>query len=552
MGIKNLSFAVFLLAAFLLISPILTGCGQESTVEPSSSGASVGETIAGKITVVDSESITLALGIIQTSSGTTSDSTPSAVPDDASDCITFQENGNSQTVSVTDFTAITIKDSESVLSSDELAVGDVVEVILDSTGTNSLSIVIYSAEGDESTGKIALDGVKAIHGASATLNNANYSSTQSNQNVILVTASGSLVLSDSSVTKSGDTTSEDESNFYGLNAAVTAADSSTLTINSSNITTNAEGSNAVFSTGENTVIRIADLVINTLGNSSRGLDATYGGTIIAQNVTITTSGVHCAALATDRGGGTISVTSGTLNTSGDDSPCLYSTGTINASHVTGNADDSPCMVIEGKNSITLENSTLNGAGKNGVMLYQSTSEDAEEGTSVLTVTDSTLGTKSSGAMFYVTNTDAAVQLTNSRLNFPSGVLIEAAGNDTNNWGTPGSNGGNLTMTAKTQSLTGNVICDSISSVVLSLQNSTFSGAIDSKNQGSVSLSLDEKSTWAVTADSFLSSLANADQTLSNIQSNGFTIYYDSANSANNWLSGQTYSLTGGGFLKPLQ
>ena len=122
----------------MLISPILTGCGQESTVEPSSSGASVGETIAGKITVVDSGSITLALGIIQTSSGTTSDSTPSAVPDDASDCITFQENGNSQTVSVTDFTAITIKDSESVLSSDELAVGDVVEVILDSTGTNSL------------------------------------------------------------------------------------------------------------------------------------------------------------------------------------------------------------------------------------------------------------------------------------------------------------------------------------------------------------------------------------------------------------------------------
>lgn len=47
------------------------------------------------------------------------------------------------------------------------------------------------------------------------------------------------------------------------------------------------------------------MTINTTKNSSRGLDATYNGTIIAKDVNITTNGTHCAALANDRGEGTV-------------------------------------------------------------------------------------------------------------------------------------------------------------------------------------------------------------------------------------------------------
>ena len=61
--------------------------------------------------------------------------------------------------------------------------------------------------------------------------------------------------------------------------------------------TNGEGSNAIFATGDSTVVRIADLIVQTLGNFSHGLNATYGVSIVAQNVTITTAGDHCAAAA---------------------------------------------------------------------------------------------------------------------------------------------------------------------------------------------------------------------------------------------------------------
>jgi hypothetical protein len=60
--------------------------------------------------------------------------------------------------------------------------------------------------------------------------------------------------------------------------------------------------------------------IATTADNSRGLDATYGGTIVANDMKITTQGDHCAAIATDRGGGDISVTNSTLSTAGSGSP----------------------------------------------------------------------------------------------------------------------------------------------------------------------------------------------------------------------------------------
>jgi hypothetical protein len=55
----------------------------------------------------------------------------------------------------------------------------------------------------------------------------------------------------------------------------------------------------------------------------------------------------------------------------------------------------------------------------------------------------------------------------------------------------------------------------------------------------------------VTADSYLTTLTGAaisGTSIANITGNGHTVYYDS--SANSSLGGQTYSLAGGGQLKP--
>lgn len=150
----------------------------------------------------------------------------------------------------------------------------------------------------------------------------------------------------------------------------------TAKITDGTIVTDSEGSNAVFATGENAKITVSGMKIYTKSNSSRGLDATYGGSITASDMYIKTLGAHCAPVATDRGGETIVVSDSKLFASGDGSPCIYSTGDITAENCSGKATGSQLAVVEGKNSITLKDCTLIGAGKNGVMLYQSTSGDA--------------------------------------------------------------------------------------------------------------------------------------------------------------------------------
>jgi hypothetical protein len=55
----------------------------------------------------------------------------------------------------------------------------------------------------------------------------------------------------------------------------------------------------------------------------------------------------------------------------------------------------------------------------------------------------------------------------------------------------------------------------------------------------------------VADNSYITRLTDEDTTLANIHANGYTVYYDAANSANSWLNGMTYDLTGGGKLTPV-
>ena len=67
----------------------------------------------------------------------------------------------------------------------------------------------------------------------------------------------------------------------------------------------------------------------------------------------------------------------------------------------------------------------------------------------------------------------------------------------------------------------------------------------------MALDIDSSSTWNVTGTSYLTTLTDDDSILSNINDNGYTIYYDSSNSANSWLDGKTYDLNSGGKLTPI-
>ena len=370
---------------------------------------------------------------------------------------------------------------------------------------------------------------------------AAYTSTKSDENAILVQDGGNATVSGATVTKSGDSTNTENSEFYGINAAVLTTEGSTATIKNSKITTSAKGANAVFSTGEDSKVYISDsTVISTGESSARGLDATYGGYIEADNVTVSTQGNSCAALATDRGEGTVTAKSSELSTAGTGSPIIYSTGNISISDTKGSAANSQMVVVEGKNSAAVTDSALTCSGKGnrgtnnktdscGVMIYQSMSGDAGTGEGTFTSKNSTLTISSdsdyykSAPMFFVTNTDASINLTDTKLSYGSDILLSAKG--TSEWGNSGSNGGNVTLTAKNQTLKGNITADKISNVTIKMASSDYTGTINGDNSAEkISLTLDSNSKIKLTGDSYVTSLSDSDGSYYNIDLNGYTLY----------------------------
>jgi len=320
-----------------------------------------------------------------------------------------------------------------------------------------------------------LAATETVSGSSATIDGKTLTAAAADTSVIYAADGASLTLKNVTLKKTGgDTSSDDASNFYGQNAGLVAAGSSAVTATNLTVETSAEGANAVFSTGADSKIVIDGVTVKTTNNSSRGLDATWGGTIVARNVKIETLGAHCAALATDRGEGTVTVSAATGTTAGEGSPGIYSTGAISASNSTFSATGSEAAVIEGKNSIVLTDTDISGAVRAGVMIYQSFSGDAGIGTGTFTMTRGTLTAKA-GPLFYSTNTDAVINLSAVTLKGTSGALFAAAADQ---WGTTGSNGGRVTLNAKKQALDGTVAVDSVSSLTLNLaDSSSWTGAV---------------------------------------------------------------------------
>jgi len=383
-------------------------------------------------------------------------------------------------------------------------------------------------------------GATTVDGTEETLNDS-YTSTNADENAVLVKNGGKLTSDGATITKeSGDSSNTESSDFSGVNSGLLVQENSTATVKNATINTSAKGANAVFATGENAKITISDSTIKTTGEaSSRGLDATYGGTIKADNVEITTQGGSCAAMATDRGEGTVTATNSKMETNGAGSPIIYSTGDITLTDSEGTANGAQITVVEGKNSATIENSKVicSAAGNRGdvdiagVMVYQSMSGDADEGTGNFTAKDSTLTISKdskyykNAPMFFVTNTNAVIDLQDTDLNFGSGVLLSAKG--TSEWGKEGSNGGDVTFKAADQALKGDIELDKISTLDLSLTGSTYKGTINGDNSAkSVTLSLDKKSKITLTGDSYVTSLEDADSSYSNIDFNGYTLYVD--------------------------
>ena len=375
-----------------------------------------------------------------------------------------------------------------------------------------------------------------------TITSGEYSSTTSDENAILATGNITANLSNITVTKSGDSDGGDNTSFYGTNSAILAKSGATLNIQNANITTDATGANGVFSYGgsattnnnasDGTTINISDSTITTSKDNSGGIMTTGGGIMNATNLTINTAGTSSAAIRSDRGGGTVTVDQGTYQTTGKGSPTIYSTADITVKNANLIATASEGVVIEGQNSVALENTTLTDTNNtlNGqsttyknIFLYQSMSGDAASGEAVFMAKNSNI-TTNQGDTFYVTNTTATINLENNQFinNDQTGNFLRI---QQDSWGKSGSNGGTVTLNLTNQKASGNIVVDSISSLIMNLKSgSAYTGAINSDNTGEVHLTLDSSSTLTLTSDTYVTSLNNADSTNTNINLNGYKLF----------------------------
>ena len=361
------------------------------------------------------------------------------------------------------------------------------------------------------------------------LSSESVSSSTDDQSVVYITNSG-LTITDSTLTKSsGDSSNTENSEFYGVNAAVLVQGGG-VTITGGTIETNAKGANAVCATNSGKVTISGTTIKSTGSSSARGLHATYKGSITASDVTISSTGGSCATLATDRGEGTVSCTNCQLSTAGSGSPLIYSTGDITVSGTTGTSTGAQAVVVEGKNTATVKGSSnlkCNGIGNRnnvdqcGVMLYQSQSGDADEGTSIFNCENSSIEIQSgssvysSAPMFFITNTDALINLKGCTFTYGSGTFLNASG--TSQWGKSGSNGGDVVLNLTNQNIEGDIVVDANSELIINMVNSTIKGTINSaKTAEDLDINLDSASSITLTGNSYYTSISNSDKTGSNI------------------------------------
>ena len=380
-------------------------------------------------------------------------------------------------------------------------------------------------------------------GGNITLTGKTYTTSTIDESGVLVTNSGVFTLTNSIVSTTGNSSNVNNSSQYGTNAGVFANTAGVIFLNNGDtIITTGSGANGLFASGAGSSISMTNGRITTSGANAHGVDVTYTGTIILNNVDVTTSGASSSVLATDFGGGTVTVTGGThistATIAGSHSAGIYSTGniTVNSASVTSMGDNA--AVIDADGIIHLTNTYLSGA-MNGLMVHKTVPGSY---TAIMTTTGGSI-TANGGDVLYITGATASINLSGgTTTTSSSGILLDAVSTSV------------ATFNASEEILSGNFVTDNTSSMTLNFAtNSHLTGAINSANTcTSVSLSLDSTSIWTVTADSYVPIVLDPGwiigDSVINIIGNGHNVYYNGTLANTSYLGNMIYKLRNGGLL----
>jgi len=347
-------------------------------------------------------------------------------------------------------------------------------------------------------------GAYTLNGGTASPSSLAETTSTADQSGILVYNSGILTVGTVNVTTSGNASSTDNSDKYGINAGILAGTSSTkgtisITGISNVVATTGSVANGLFATYSGSSLTMLGGTITATGANAHGVDATYGGAVTISNVNVTTYGASSSAIATDFGGGTVKVFGGTIyasnTTARSHSAAIYSTGTITVNGATATSMADCGGVIDGANSIILTNTALTGVVE-GFKLWKTA---PASGATTVIMSGGSL-TVATGDAFYITGTTGNPALGN--ISVLDGATISAS---TGNILLVDSSSA-VSFKASGVTLTGNLITDSTSSMTNTLQNGTsLTGCITTAKV----LTIDATSTWNATSNSVVTCLTNS-------------------------------------------
>ncbi len=351
----------------------------------------------------------------------------------------------------------------------------------------------------KTSGTLSATGVGLTQGEQ-TVTTQSYTSQGVDENAVQVSG-GTLCMNDCLVEKSGgDSEDGDGTSFYGVNSAIVATNGGQVLIQGGTVTTQAVGANGIVAYGGK--VNVKDVTIRCGKNLSRGIHATGGGEITAENLNVETAGNNSSVIATDRGGGTVTVNGGTYKASGQDCAVCYSTGVITVNGITGLSEKGEVGVIEGDNEININDCHMtSGDNRRGMMILQSGSGDAEGYNGRINVNGGSIVLSSSEAPLIeiTTSTKGTVTLKDVALTVPSGVLMKVDYNK--RWKTTSPVAFLNLETEGSAAYDGDVEVDEYGTSTVTVgRNVTWNGAYDKADTGKMTTVIVE-GTWVLTDDS---------------------------------------------------
>ena len=305
--------------------------------------------------------------------------------------------------------------------------------------------------------------------------------------------------------------------------------------------------NSAILVNNNSKLYTDDLKIYTFGDYAHGIYFNNNSESTIDNTNIKTNSKNSIGIIND--GGKIVVNNTNIETVEHDSSGIYAISgevEVNKSNITTNSVDSP--LFQAASKIKVNESTLianNAEGIIGIpsseitlnkvnlesnnMLAKDTSfrsillynpnDEMFKGDIIFNATNSKINTKI-GHTFVIMNAKVKINLENNEINNNNGVFLKTLNAENDD-----SFKNNIEINMTKQVVKGDIELDRNSTLIISLDNSEYNGAINPNSSAKeVNITITKDSKIKLTGNTYVTSLTNGDYENNNIDLNGYKLY----------------------------